>query len=64
MAARHEEGCCEKDSFACFFLLVCKSLSNDDVGVARDNVFSGDMTGSWCNKNERDFVKDTIGGMS
>ena len=37
MAARHKEGYyCKKVSI---FVLVCKGLSIDDVGVSRDNVF-------------------------
>ena len=32
------------------YLLVCKDLSIDDVGVLRDTVFSGDTIGSWFQK--------------
>ena len=34
MAARHEDGCYEVTNFICIF--VCKGLSNDDVGLAKE----------------------------
>ena len=37
MAARHEEGCYEKNILKHFH--ACKGLSNDDVGAARGTVF-------------------------
>ena len=59
MAARHEEGCYEKNILK--NVLVCEGLSNDDVGVARGIVFqeirpeAGFKTG--------DFVKEKgVGG--
>ena len=57
MAARHEGGCYEKNTLEHF--LVCKGLSNDDVGVARDIVFeeirpgSGLKTGDFVNNKEK-----------
>ena len=50
MAALHEEGCYETNTFSCF--LVCKGLSNDDVEVARGTVFQEIWPGAGF-KNQR-----------
>ena len=46
MAARREEGYWEKNILNVF--LVCKGLSDDDVGAAsKGHSISGDTAGSW-----------------
>ena len=58
MAASREEGCYEKSILKHFH--VYKGLSNDDVGVARGTVFSGDTAGSW--SQNRRFRSTIVGG--
>ena len=57
MAAQHEEGCCEKNVLTRF--LVCKGLSNDDVGAARGTVYQI-LLGAGFETDS--FVKEKSGG--
>ena len=55
MAARHKEGCCEKDVFV--RVLICKGLSNDAVGA-----IPGDTAGRWF-ENRRLRQRKVRGGL-
>ena len=59
VAARYDEGCYEKNILKHF--LVCKGLSNDDVGVARGIVFQEIRPGAGCKTG--DFVKEKLEGL-
>ena len=59
MAARHEEGCYENNTSMCF--LVCKVLSEDDVGMARGTVSQEIRQGAGLKTG--DFVKEKLGGL-
>ena len=59
MAARHEDGCYEKDVFIYFH--VCKGLSNDAGGVARGTVFQEIWPGVGLKTGV--FVKHSLGGI-
>ena len=62
-AARHEEGWYENRHVFVSSVLVCKSLSNDDVGVARGiTVFQGDIRPGAGFKTG-DFVGEKLGGL-
>ena len=58
MVARHEEGGYETKIFVLF--LVCKGLSNDDVGVARGAVFQNIWPGGGFKTGH--FGKKKLGG--
>ena len=60
MAARLEGGCYEKYFFMCF--LVCKGLSNNEVGVARGAPYFRKYGGELVSKTG-DFVKEKTGGL-
>ena len=59
VAARYEEGCHEKYTFACF--LAHEGLRTDDVGVAKGTVFQ--EIRSWAGFKTGDFVNDMLGGL-
>ena len=59
MAARHEEGCYENNISMCS--LVCKEISEDDVGVARGTVSQETRPGAGLKTG--DFVKEKLGGL-
>ena len=59
MAARHQEDAMKTCTFKRF--LVCKGLSNDDVGRARGTVFQDIQPGAGFKTG--DFVKDRLGGL-
>ena len=59
MAARHEEGCYEKIQFFTYFI-VCKGLSNYDVGGTRGTVSHDIWPGAGFKTG--DFVKEKLGG--
>ena len=59
MAARHEEGCYEKNVLKHF--LVRKGRSNDDAGAARDTAFQEIRPGS--GSKTGDFVKEKLEGL-
>ena len=58
MAARHEEGCYGKKIIT--YDLVCKGLSNDDVGVARGAVLQELRPGAGFKTGG--FVEEKLGG--
>ena len=58
MTASHEEGCYEKDTLK--YILVCKGLSNDDVGMAIGTVVQEIRPGAGFETG--DFVKERLGG--
>ena len=60
MTVRHDEGCHEKSAFACF--LVCEELSNDDGGVEKGNLISGDTSSSELDSKMAISIKKCWGG--
>ena len=59
MDARHKESCQDKNVFTYF--LVCKGLSNDDVGAARGSVFQEIRPGAGF--KTVGFVEEKLGGL-
>ena len=59
MAARHEDGRFAKRNF--MYFLVCKGLSNDDVGGTRGTEFQEIRPGAGFETG--DFVTEMLGGL-